>query len=210
MKRIVILISGRGSNMRSIVEACAAEQWPAQVVAVISNRPGAAGLAFAAEHGIAAQVVDHKAFATRDAFDAALAQAIDAHAPDLVVLAGFMRILGADFVRRYEGRLLNIHPSLLPAFPGLHTHQRAIDAGCKLAGATVHFVTPELDHGPIVIQAVVPVLPGDDEDALSSRVLAREHLIYPLAVRWCVSGALRMERGVVRQTDGASQLLLPT
>jgi phosphoribosylglycinamide formyltransferase-1 len=209
MKRIVILISGRGSNMRSIVEACAAEQWPAQVVAVISNRPAAGGLAFAAEHGIVTQVVDHQAFATREAFDAALAQVIDAHAPDLLVLAGFMRILGADFVRRYEGRLLNIHPSLLPAFPGLHTHQRAIEAGCKLAGATVHFVTPELDHGPIVIQAVVPVLPGDDEDALSARVLEREHLIYPLAVRWCVSGALRVEQGIVRQVDGASQLLLP-
>lgn len=209
MKRIVILISGRGSNMRSIVEACAVERWPAQVVAVISNRPGAGGLAFAAEHGIATQVVDHKAFPTREAFDAALARAIDAHAPDLVVLAGFMRILGADFVRGYEGRLLNIHPSLLPAFPGLHTHRRAIDAGCKLAGATVHFVTPELDHGPIVIQAVVPVLPGDDEDALSARVLEREHLIYPLAVRWAVSGRLRIEKGIVRQVDGASQLLLP-
>jgi phosphoribosylglycinamide formyltransferase-1 len=209
MKRIVILISGRGSNMRSIVEACAVERWPAQVVAVISNRPGAGGLAFAAEHGIATQVVDHKAFPTREAFDAALARAIDAHAPDLVVLAGFMRILGADFVRGYEGRLLNIHPSLLPAFPGLHTHRRAIDAGCKLAGATVHFVTPELDHGPIVIQAVVPVLPGDDEDALSARVLEREHLIYPLAVRWAASGRLRIEKGIVRQVDGASQLLLP-
>lgn len=209
MKRIVILISGRGSNMRSIVEACAAERWPAQVVAVISNRSGAAGLAFAAEHGIATQVVDHQAFATREDFDAALAQTIDAHAPDLVALAGFMRILGADFVRRYEGRLLNIHPSLLPAFPGLHTHRRAIEAGCKLAGATVHFVTPELDHGPIVIQAVVPVLPGDDEDALSARVLEREHIVYPLAVRWCVSGALRVERGIVRHVDGAAQLLLP-
>lgn len=209
MKRIVILISGRGSNMRSIVEACAAEQWPAQVVAVISNRPGAGGLAFAAGHGIATQVVDHKVFATREAFDAALAQAIDAHAPDLVVLAGFMRILGADFVRRYEGRMLNIHPSLLPAFPGLHTHQRAIEAGCKLAGATVHFVTPALDHGPIVIQAVVPVHPGDDEAALSARVLEREHVVYPLAVRWCVSGVLRVEQGIVRHVDGASQLLLP-
>jgi phosphoribosylglycinamide formyltransferase-1 len=209
MKRIVILISGRGSNMRSIVEACAAERWPARVVAVISNRLGAGGLAFAAEHGIATQVVDHKAFATREAFDAALAQAIDAHTADLVVLAGFMRILGAGFVRRYEGRLLNIHPSLLPAFPGLHTHQRAIDAGCKLAGATVHFVTSELDHGPIVIQAAVPVLPDDDEDALSARVLEREHVIYPLAVRWCVTGALRVEQGIVRHVDGASQLLLP-
>lgn len=210
MKRIVILISGRGSNMRSIVEACAAEQWPAEVVAVISNRPGAEGLAYAAERGIATAVVDHRSPGSREAFDAALATAIDAHAPDLVVLAGFMRILGAEFVRRYEGRLLNIHPSLLPAFPGLHTHRRAIEAGCKLAGATVHFVTPELDLGPIVIQAVVPVLAGDDEATLAARVLAREHLIYPLAVRWCVSGQLQIAQGIVRHTGGASQLLLPT
>lgn len=210
MKRIVILISGRGSNMRSIVEACASEAWPAQVVTVISNRPDAAGLAYAAEHGIATAVVDHQAFASRDAFDTALSQAIDAQAPDLVVLAGFMRILGAAFVRRYEGRLLNIHPSLLPAFPGLHTHRRAIEAGCKLAGATVHFVTPELDHGPIVIQAVVPVLPGDDEDALAARVLPCEHVIYPRAARWCVSGELRVEAGIVTHLGGASQLVLPS
>jgi phosphoribosylglycinamide formyltransferase-1 len=208
MKRIVILISGRGSNMRSIVEACAAERWPAAVVAVISNRPGAAGLAFAAQHGIATAVVDHTAFASRDAFDAALAQAIDALAPDLVVMAGFMRILGAEVVRRYEGRMLNIHPSLLPAFPGLHTHRRAIEAGCKLAGATVHFVTAELDHGPIVIQAAVPVLPGDDEDTLAERVLAREHVIYPRAVRWFVSGALRTERGIVKHGGGEPQFVL--
>jgi phosphoribosylglycinamide formyltransferase-1 len=126
-----------------------------------------------------------------------------------VVLAGFMRILGAAFVRRYEGRMLNIHPSLLPAFPGLHTHRRAIDAGCKLAGATVHFVTPELDHGPIVLQAVVPVLPDDDESRLAERVLAREHVIYPRAVRWCVEGRLHVERGIVTQRDGEPQLLLP-
>jgi phosphoribosylglycinamide formyltransferase 1 len=209
MKRIVILISGRGSNMRSIVTACAEQQWPAQVAAVISNRPDAAGLGFAAQQGIECGVIDHRAFASRDAFDAALAQAIDAHAPDLVVLAGFMRILGAGFVRRYEGRLLNIHPSLLPAFPGLHTHRRAIEAGCKLAGVTVHFVTLELDHGPIVIQAVVPVLPNDDEQALSQRVLSREHQIYPQAVRWLVEGRLRIERGVVTQLDGEPQLRLP-
>jgi len=133
---------------------------------------------------------------------------IDLWAPDLVVLAGFMRILGNDFVRRLEGRLLNIHPSLLPAFAGLHTHRRAIEAGCKLAGATVHFVTPELDHGPIVAQAVVPVLPGDDEQSLSDRVLVQEHRIYPLAVRWFVEGRLRIEAGVVTQLDGASQLFL--
>jgi phosphoribosylglycinamide formyltransferase-1 len=206
-QRIVILISGRGSNMRSIVEACAAERWPAQVVAVISNRPDAAGLAFAAQHGFATAVVDHTAFQTRDAFDAALTHAIDVHAPDLVVLAGFMRILGTTFVQRYEGRLLNIHPSLLPAFPGLHTHRRAIEAGCKVAGATVHFVTPQLDHGPIVIQAAVPVLPGDDEAALSARVLAQEHVIYPRAVRWFVQGRLAIDNGIVTQRDREPQLV---
>jgi phosphoribosylglycinamide formyltransferase 1 len=210
MKRIVVLISGRGSNMRSIVDACAAEGWPAQVVAVVSNRPEAAGLAFAAERGIATAVVDHQAFASRDGFDAALAQAIDAHAPDLVVLAGFMRILGADFVRRYEGRLLNIHPSLLPAFPGLHTHRRAIETGCKLAGATVHFVTAELDHGPIVVQAAVPVMPHDDEHTLAQRVLAHEHVIYPRAVRWFVQGQLRIEHGRVAQTLGEPQMFWPS
>ncbi len=206
-KRIVILISGRGSNMRSVVDACAGERWPAQVVAVISNRPDAAGLDHAAQRGIATAVVDHMTFATRDAFDAALMHAIDAHAPDLVVLAGFMRILGTAFVRRYEGRLLNVHPSLLPAFAGLHTHRRAIEAGCKVAGATVHFVTPELDHGPIVIQAAVPVLPGDDEDTLAARVLDKEHVIYPRAVRWFVEGRLQIERGIVTLRDGQAQLL---
>ena len=209
MKSIVILISGRGSNMEAIVRRCAGEGWPARVAAVISNRTDAAGLQFAAAHGIAADVVAHKDFATREDFDDALAAAIDAHRPDLVVLAGFMRILGERFVRRYHGRMLNIHPSLLPMFPGLHTHQRALDAGCKLAGATVHFVTAELDHGPIVMQSVVPVLADDDAEALAARVLATEHQIYPRAVRWFVEGALRVEQGVVRQRDGSSQLLLP-
>jgi phosphoribosylglycinamide formyltransferase-1 len=209
MKSIVILISGRGSNMEAIVQRCAAEGWPARVTAVISNRADAAGLQFAAAHGVATAVVAHKDFASREAFDDALGETIDGFAPDLVVLAGFMRILGERFVQRYEGRLLNIHPSLLPAFPGLHTHQRSLDAGCKLVGATVHFVTAELDHGPIVMQSVVPVLDGDDADALAARVLATEHVIYPRAVRWFVEGALRIERGVVRQRDGESQLLLP-
>jgi phosphoribosylglycinamide formyltransferase-1 len=208
MKRIVILISGRGSNMRSIVQACPAERWPARVEAVIANRVDAAGLDWAAQQGITTAVVDHKAFGARDDFDAALAQAIDAHVPDLVVLAGFMRILGAAFVRRYEGRMLNIHPSLLPAFTGLHTHRRAIEAGCKLAGATVHFVTAALDHGPIVLQAAVPVLPDDDEESLSARVLAQEHVIYPRAVRWFVHGQLRIERGVVRHGGGEPQWVL--
>jgi phosphoribosylglycinamide formyltransferase-1 len=209
MKSIVILVSGRGSNMRSIVESCVAEQWPARVSAVVSNRPDAAALDYAMQHGIATTVVDHRAFSSRDDFDAALARAIDSHGGDLVVLAGFMRILGAAFVRRYEGRLMNIHPSLLPAFPGLHTHRRALEAGCKVAGATVHFVTAELDHGPIVMQAAVPVLAGDDERQLSERVLEREHVIYPRAVRWFVEGRLRIEQGIVRQLDGEAQLLGP-
>jgi len=207
MKRIVILISGRGSNMEAIVRGCADEPWPAQVAAVIANRPQAAGLAFAREHGIATAVVDHQRFSTRASFDAALAETIDAHRPDLVALAGFMRILGDTFVRRYEGRMLNIHPSLLPAFPGLHTHRRALEAGCKASGATVHFVTPQLDHGPIVVQSVVPVLPDDSEHSLAARVLATEHRIYPQAVQWFVNGLLRIEGGVVRHTGGAAQLV---
>jgi phosphoribosylglycinamide formyltransferase-1 len=177
------------------------------VVAVIANRTDAAGLHFAAARGIATAVVDHQAFATREAFDDALAAEIDRYRPDLLVLAGFMRILGAAFVRRYEGRMLNIHPSLLPAFPGLRTHRRAIEAGCKVAGATVHFVTAALDHGPIVVQAAVPVLAGDNEASLAARVLEREHLIYPLAVRWFVEGQLCVAHGVVTHTGGAPQLL---
>jgi phosphoribosylglycinamide formyltransferase-1 len=208
MKRIVILISGRGSNMEAIVQRCASEAWPAQVVAVLSNRADAKGLLFATAHGAATAVIDHKAFATREAFDAALAERIDGFAPDLVVLAGFMRILGAAFVQRYAGRLLNIHPSLLPAFTGLHTHRRALEAGCKAVGATVHLVTPELDHGPIVMQSVVPVRAGDDEEALSARVLATEHVIYPLAVRWFVEDKLVVDGAVVRHRDGASQVLV--
>ena len=209
MKRIVILISGRGSNMEAIVEAARREAWRAEVVAVISNRPDAAGLRFAAAQGIAAQAVDHRAHSGRDTFDAALSEAIDAHAPDLVVLAGFMRILGEAFVRRYDGRLLNVHPSLLPAFTGLHTHRRAIEAGCKVAGATVHFVTPALDHGPIVAQAVVPVLPDDTEATLAGRVLAREHAMYPRAVRWFVHGELAIADGRVTHTAGEPQCLWP-
>ena len=181
MKNIVILISGTGSNMAALLHAAQREHWAerlgARVAAVISNRPDAKGLQTAQAARIATAVVDHKAYAGREAFDAALMQAIDAHAPALVVLAGFMRILTPGFVAHYAGRLLNIHPSLLPAFPGLHTHQRAIEAGCQFAGATA-----ELDHGPILAQAVVPVLPGDTPDALAARVLTQEHLIYPRAV----------------------------
>jgi phosphoribosylglycinamide formyltransferase-1 len=206
MKHIVILLSGRGSNMEAIVRACAAERWDACVAAVISNRADAAGLAFAEAQGIATAVVDHRAFASREAFDAALATVIEGHGADVVALAGFMRILGPAFVGRFEGRLVNVHPSLLPAFTGLYTHRRALEAGCKLAGATVHFVTPELDHGPIVAQAVVPVLADDTEATLSARVLQREHEIYPRAVRWLVGGRLAIEQGVVRQLDGESQL----
>ncbi|MEZ0306930.1 MAG: phosphoribosylglycinamide formyltransferase [Ramlibacter sp.] len=186
MKNIVILISGGGSNMAAIVRRAEREDWRklygAQVAAVISNRPGAGGLAIARDNKIAAEVVDHKQFATRDAFDAELAKAIDKYQPALVVLAGFMRILTPGFVARYQGRMVNIHPSLLPAFPGLHTHQRALDAGCKVAGVTVHQVTAELDYGPILEQAVVPVIAGDTAETLAARVLAQEHVIYPRAI----------------------------
>lgn len=200
MKSIVILISGRGSNMEAIVRAAIAG---ARIAAVISNRPTAGGLAFAAANGIATEVVDHTAFADRAAFDAALAEAIDRHTPDLVVLAGFMRVLTADFVRHYEGRLINIHPSLLPSFTGLHTHKRALEAGVRVHGTTVHFVTAELDCGPIIIQAVVPVLDGDDEAALAARVLVQEHRIFPQAVRWIVEGRVSVVDGVAR-VAGAS------
>jgi phosphoribosylglycinamide formyltransferase 1 len=190
MKNIVILISGGGSNMAAIIRTAEEQNWAkrlnARVSAVISNKADAEGLSFAKEHGIATAVIDHKAFAgepqPREAFDAALMKEIDQHQPHIVVLAGFMRILTPGFVAHYEGRLINIHPSLLPAFPGLHTHERAIEAGCKFAGATVHRVTAELDHGPILAQAVVPVLPDDTADTLAARVLTQEHLIYPKAV----------------------------
>ena len=187
MKNIVILISGGGSNMAAIVKTAQQEQWEraygVRIAAVVSNKGDAKGLVFAREHGIATAVLDHKAFESREAFDAALAQAIDQHQPALVVLAGFMRILTPGFVEHYTGRLINIHPSLLPAFTGLHTHQRAIDAGCKFAGVTVHQVTAELDVGPILDQAVVPVLPDDTAQTLAARVLTQEHIIYPRAVR---------------------------
>ena len=194
MKNIVILISGGGSNMAAIVRTAEREDWArrlgARVAAVVSNKADAGGLAFAREHGIATEVLDHKAYPSREAFDEALAVVIYRHAPTLVVLAGFMRILTPGFVQRYAGRLLNIHPSLLPAFTGLHTHQRAIEAGCRYAGATVHQVTAELDVGPILDQAVVPVLPGDTADTLAARVLTQEHLIYPRAVRrWLEASA---------------------
>ncbi|MBO9650815.1 MAG: phosphoribosylglycinamide formyltransferase [Variovorax sp.] len=186
MKNIVILISGGGSNMEAIVKTAESERWAARldarVGAVISNKADAGGLAIARAHGISTAVVSHKEFASREEFDAALARQVDTHAPTLVVLAGFMRILTPWFVTRYAGRLINIHPSLLPAFPGLNTHRRAIEAGCRVAGVTVHEVTTELDHGPILAQAAVPVLPDDTPDALAARVLAQEHRVYPRAV----------------------------
>lgn len=198
MKNIVILISGRGSNMEALIAARDAGLLPVNIAAVISNRPDAAGLATAAQAGIATCHLDHKAFAGREAFDAALAARIDDFSPDLVVLAGFMRILGEGFVRHYEGRLMNIHPSLLPSFPGLHTHQRALEEGVRIHGCTVHFVTPTLDHGPVIIQAAVPVLDSDSESSLAARVLRQEHRIYPQAVRWFAEGRLHLDGGCVR------------
>ena len=194
MKNIVILISGRGTNMEAIVGA----GLPAKVAAVVSNRPDAAGLKFAAQSGIAAQVIDERRFSSRGAFDTALETAIERHSPDLLALAGFMRVLGGDFVRHYSGRMVNIHPSLLPAFPGLHTHRRALQEGVKVHGCTVHFVTPQVDHGPIIVQAAVAVHAGDTEATLAARVLRQEHLIYPLAIRWFVEGRLAVENGIVR------------
>lgn len=202
MKKIVILISGRGSNMQAILEA----RLPVKVAAVISNDPQAGGLATARAHGIETRVVEHRKYDGRAAFDAALMETIDAFSPALIVLAGFMRILTDAFVNRYRGRLINIHPSLLPAFTGLHTHKRALEAGVKVHGCTVHFVTPELDHGPIVIQAAVPVVAGDTEDQLAARVLAEEHRIYPQAVRWFCEDRLSItpEGGVVLKAARAA------
>lgn len=193
MKTAVILISGRGSNMQALVEAKPGLAFRA----VISNRPAAAGLAWAAAQGIETRVVDHKAYASREEFDASLARAIDAFAPDYLFLAGFMRILSPGFIDRYPRSILNIHPSLLPLFPGLDTHRRALEAGVKLHGATVHFVTHALDHGPILVQAAVPVLEGDSPDVLAARVLAQEHRIYPQAARWLAEGRVRFGDGDV-------------
>lgn len=194
MKNIVILISGRGSNMEAIVRAVEAEGWPARIAAVISNRADAAGLQFAAAHAIPTAVVMHQDYLSRAEFDAALQATIDSFAPDLVVLAGFMRILTAPFVAHYAGRILNIHPSLLPNFSGLATHRQALAAGVAEHGATVHFVTAELDHGPVVLQAKIPVLPGDTEQSLAARVLVQEHIIYPRAVGLFIEGRLASQQ----------------
>lgn len=193
--RTVVLISGSGSNLQALIDACSYPDFPAQIVAVISNRPDAFGLHRAQQQGIPTAVLDHRPFATREAFDAELQSVIDGYAPDLVVLAGFMRILTPALVTHYLGRMLNIHPSLLPLYPGLHTHRRALEAGDREHGATVHFVTPELDGGPPVVQASVPIEAGDSEETLAKRVLTREHMIYPLAVRWFAEGKLVLKDG---------------
>ena len=199
MKNIVILISGRGSNMEAIVRTFKQEKWDARLSAVISNRDDAAGLGFAGKAGIPTRVVSHKEYPDRESYDAVLQKTIDEYQPDLVILAGFMRILTTGFVEHYTGRMINIHPSLLPSFRGLHTHRQAIDAGVRVHGATVHFVTPELDGGPIIAQAIVPVFPGDDEDALAGRVLEQEHRIYPRVVRLIVEDRIRLnQEGRVR------------
>lgn len=190
--RIVVLISGSGSNLQALIDGQASGDLPIEIVGVISNRPGAKGLERAARAGIAHFTLDHTAYPDRESFDAALARQIDALQPDLVVLAGFMRILTADFTRRYLGRMLNIHPSLLPKYQGLNTHQRALDAGDREHGVTVHFVTAELDGGPQVIQAVIPVRADDDATSLATRVQTQEHIIYPMAVRWFAEGRLEM------------------
>lgn len=189
MRKLVILISGRGSNMQALLNA----SLPARIAAVISNRHDAAGLDIAARLGVPTRVVEHRQFASRDDFDTAFARVIDEFGPDYVLLAGFMRILGDAFVNRYQGRLVNIHPSLLPAFPGVRTHARALAEGVKLHGCTVHFVTPRLDHGPILIQAAVPVLVHDTEDALAARVLQQEHRIFPQAVRWLCEDRVELD-----------------
>ncbi|WP_211453672.1 phosphoribosylglycinamide formyltransferase [Collimonas antrihumi] len=200
MRSIVILISGRGSNMQAIVRAAQTEQWSARIAAIISSKADAEGLKFAAAQGIPTAVVANKDYPDRAQFDAALRIAIDGFSPDLVVLAGFMRILTAPFVEHYAGRMLNIHPSLLPSFPGMATHRQALEAGVKVHGATVHFVTAKLDHGPIVAQATVPVLENDTEQSLEQRVLIEEHQLYPRAVRWFVEDRLSIEDGRVRNS----------
>jgi phosphoribosylglycinamide formyltransferase-1 len=201
MKTIVILISGRGSNLQAIVDSAQQQQWQCRIAAVISNQAGADGLLFAAGRQIPVAVVASKDYPSRESFDAALQAEIDQFAPDLIVLAGFMRILTTPFVEHYRGRMLNIHPSLLPSFPGIATHRQALAAGVKVHGATVHFVTPTLDHGPIVAQAVVPVHDTDSEQTLAERVLQQEHLLYPQAIRWFIEGRLRLEGSRVRLAD---------
>jgi phosphoribosylglycinamide formyltransferase-1 len=206
MPSIVTLISGRGSNFEAIVKTAQKEQWPVKFAGVIANHSGAKGLDFARSQGIPTEVIEHQEYATRESFDAALIEQIDAFGADLVVLAGFMRILTSGFIRHFEGRLINIHPALLPAFPGLHTHERALEAGVSEHGATVHFVTEGVDEGPIICQASIPVLAGDNADTLAARVLAAEHQIYPRAVKWFLDGRLRIEGNQVKLQPPESQL----
>jgi phosphoribosylglycinamide formyltransferase 1 len=194
---LVVLISGRGSNLAALARSCIERRWAARIVAVVSNRSDAPGLAEARQAGLHAEALEHRSFADRGGFDAALAARLESFQPDLVLLAGFMRILGDDFTRRFDGRLVNIHPSLLPSFGGLHTHRRALAEGVCLHGATVHLVTPSLDHGPIIAQAAVPVLPGDDEQRLGARVLRIEHRLYPMAVQWLVEDRVTVRNGIV-------------
>ena len=200
MKRIVILISGRGSNLQSILDA----RLDAQIAAVISNNPAAKGIDIARNAGVETAVIDHRAFPDRTSFEAVLADKVDSYRPDLLVLAGFMRILTEGFIKRFKNRIMNIHPSLLPAFPGVDTHRRALQEGVRIHGCTVHFVTPDLDHGPIVVQAAVPVLPGDDEERLAARVLEQEHRIYPEAIRWYLEGRLKLDGNLVTVSAGRS------
>jgi len=213
MKHLVCLISGRGSNLEAILRAQREQQWEralgARVAAVISNQAQAAGLSIAAAHGVPTHVLAHDEFASREAFDAALVGVIDRYDPALVVLAGFMRVLTAQFVERYRGRLINIHPSLLPAFAGLHTHRRALDAGVRVHGATVHFVTGQVDAGPIIAQAALPVVPGESESDLGTRVLALEHVLLPRCIAWLLAGKVRLEgQSVHTQELGAADLLI--
>jgi phosphoribosylglycinamide formyltransferase-1 len=213
-KRITVLVSGRGSNLAALLAAMHEGALGGGITRVIANNPDAAGLAVARTHGVAATVLDNREFTSREAFDAALALAIDAERPDLVVLAGFMRVLGDPFVRRYASRLVNVHPSLLPLYPGLHTHRRALADGARVHGCTVHFVTPEVDAGPIIAQGVVPVLDDDDESSLAARVLAQEHVLLPAAVRWFCEGRLviagrRVRVNGVSQTAGDAVLRVP-
>jgi len=200
MKRIVILISGRGSNLQSILDA----KLDAQIAAVISNNPAARGIDIARSAGVGTAVIDHRAFPDRASFEAVLADKVNSYRPDLLVLAGFMRILTEGFIKRFKNRIMNIHPSLLPAFPGVDTHRRALHEGVRIHGCTVHFVTPDLDHGPIVVQAAVPVLPDDDEERLAARVLEQEHRIYPEAIRWYLDGSLKFDGNRVTVSAGRS------
>jgi phosphoribosylglycinamide formyltransferase 1 len=197
MKSLVILISGRGSNLQALIEA----NLPIRIAAVISNSPDASGLGIAKMHGLETRILDQGAYTGREAFDAALAETIDLYEPDLIALAGFMRILGDGFVNHYPGKLMNVHPSLLPAFPGLGTHRRALKEGVKIHGCTVHFVTPQVDHGPIIGQAAVQVMPDDTEETLAARVLQQEHRIYPEAVRWFMEGRLKISNNHVEVKD---------